>query len=82
MAAALKAMKDRYENQIEMMESNSKSRENTLQSEIDSLQYFKRNKQEIESSLLAAKALIEAQARKFKLSVDGLESKFLVDTRK
>ena len=54
----------------------------SLQQEVESLKYVKKNKSEIENALLIAKTTMEAQAEKFKLSIDKLESKYIVDTQR
>lgn len=52
-----------------------------LKTEIKALEYVKKHKDEIETSLLTAKATMETQAKKFKLSLEQLESKYIIDTR-
>jgi len=50
--------------------------------EVESLNYFKDHKNEIETTLLAARTTIEQQAKRFRTSVDNLEHKFLLDTER
>jgi hypothetical protein len=69
---------DKFTNMKHRLESSISE----LEQEIASLKYVKEHKQEIEHSLLVAKATIEAQAQKFELSIDQMESKYLLDTQK
>eukprot|EP01083_Nonionella_stella_P085154 235965_1 len=79
---ALDAMDKEHATRFNEMQQFLASRNTALQRQIESLQYVEANKAEIENALLVAKATMEAQGKKFKLSIDRLESKYIVDTQR
>eukprot|EP01084_Bolivina_argentea_P317455 550400_1 len=79
---ALFEMEQQHTSQFNQMESTQKSKISSLERAVESLKYVQKNKEEIENALLVAKSTMEAQAKKFKLSIDQLESKYIVDTQR
>lgn len=77
---ALSEMEMQHVGSFNDMESSLQSEIDSLRREVESLKYVKKNKEEIENALFVAKATMEAQAKKFKLSIDQLESKYIIDT--
>lgn len=77
---ALNEMEMQHVGSYSEMESALQSEIDLLRREVESLKYVKKNKEEIENALFVAKATMEAQAKKFKLSIDQLESKYIIDT--
>jgi len=77
---ALSEMSQRHVSSFSDMESSLQGDIDVLRREVESLKYVKKNKGEIEKALFVAKATMEAQAKKFKLSIDQLESKYIIDT--
>ena len=77
---ALNEMEMQHVDSFNQMESSLQSEIDCLRREVESLKYVKKNKEEIENALFVAKATMEAQAKKFKLSIDQLESKYIIDT--
>lgn len=78
--SALSEMSQQHVSSFSDMESSLQSDIAVLRREVESLKYVKKNKGEIENALFVAKATMEAQAKKFKLSIDQLESKYIIDT--
>lgn len=79
---ALSKMEKNHNERFKEMQLSLTSEIKELKLEIESLKFVKENKSEIENALLIAKTTMEAQAEKFKLSIDKLESKYIVDTQR
>merc|ERR1712130_559795 len=69
MQKALRDMELQQVSNFNAMESSLQAQITSLEREVESLKYVKKNKEEIEKALFVAKATMEAQAKKFKLSI-------------
>lgn len=82
MQSTVQSMSAEHMANFSAMECSLRAEIERLGRELASLRYLKQNGEQMENALFVAKATMETQAKKFKLAMDQLESKYIVDTQR